>query len=155
MLTPTADDPQPIETEDDGYWDDWDIAVPPDGRSGPIRTAGGLSGHRGRGGQIEVDYTLAREILALRTLLEQVIRGASVVESAAELVSPVTRLVDAIARALRAHAALTGGPDNPISRTLNHILDEIGLEEERIRAQGGDTADPAQWWRDKDWGAGG
>jgi hypothetical protein len=112
---------EPLDTEDDGIWDDWDIGA--DGQtSGPLRRSVSAEPHGG--------YELHTEIAALRSILDPVIATAPMAEDPVAFVLPVTRLVTTIVQAIRAQRVLTGDPEDPITEAFSKVLAEMGLAEE-------------------------
>ena len=105
-----------LENGDDSYWDHWDIPAEPGGRSGPFAAPTGF------------DYTLTREIGTLRRLLDRLEAGIETEEEPERLVLPLTRLVESIARTIRIHNGVSGGPDDPIQESIIRVFREMGLD---------------------------
>jgi hypothetical protein len=116
------------DVDDDGYYDAWDIGAEPGEPSGPFWLAEPADAPPARAEPL--DYSLEREIGTLRALLDRMAGIVGATDDPERLVLPLTRLVEAIARTLRAQALLRGGPETEMSRALNAILEEIGLGEE-------------------------
>ena len=120
---------QSVDVEDRGEWDAWDVR--PGGGSGPVTPASSATGD----GTGQPPFSLNREIEAMRALLEQVIRYGSTAladgRDPTDLVLPLTRLVDAIVRAIRAQHVLTGDPEDPMQSAMLQVLMELGLAEEK------------------------
>lgn len=106
-----------IEEEDDGHWDDWDIAAEPGGVSSPSD-----------GSEPALNFSLAREIRSLRTLLDRIEAGIAAEAEPERLVLPLTRLVESIARTLRIHSGITGGPDDELQDAVNRVFKDLGLD---------------------------
>ncbi len=107
------------EDGDDDAWDDWDIPAVPGGRSGPIANTvpDGF------------DYSLTREIGTLRSLLTRIETGIDAEADPERLVLPLTRLVESIARTIRIHNGVTGGPEDELQAAVDRVFLERGWNE--------------------------
>jgi|GEM_PF-5828492 len=72
--------------------------------------------------QPQVDYSLAREIASMRVLLARIESDIASEENATQLVAPLTRLVESIARTIKAHNAISGGPVDRLDELVSIAL---------------------------------
>ncbi|HEX5166911.1 MAG TPA: hypothetical protein VFV93_16010, partial [Thermomicrobiales bacterium] len=78
-------------------------------------------------GDDALDFSLAREVGVLRLLLDRLEVLILTEADPERLVLPLTRLVESIARTIRIHSGVTGGPEDDLAGFIARAFDTLNL----------------------------